>query len=447
MALGRGLTRPYGFTTRVHPRNWRGSVALMTKKLKLVDCALRLLPKPVNAMLLAVLMALSPVNHSPAFAETDPFGWFEQFFRPQPSNRVAKPRPEFHRAAPQERPRPHYPVAARRPAGGREPEKALDKPAIAPSYFVAVLGDSLGQQLAQGLTEAFENRPDVAILRKAKEDSGLVRDDFFDWIKVTRDLLASSEKIDFAVMLIGSNDRQTLRDANGTYEPGTPEWQAAYTQRIETIAGMFRDKKIPLVWVGLPILKSERLSADALTFNQLYHTSAEKAGATYVDIWEAFADEAGQYSASGPGIDGQTVKLRAADGIHFTKTGARKLAHFVELEIRRKLEETRPNIEPGVAPGLLPNPASTPNEGAATPANVSALPGTEAVPPPPKPIAGPVLPLTGPAVAPGGELAAKVTAAGAANSDARNLVEQTLKQGKPIAPKPGRADDFSWPRP
>jgi hypothetical protein len=29
----------------------------------------------------------------------------------------------------------------------------------------------------------------------------------------------------------------------------------------------------------------------------------------------------------------------------------------------------------------------------------------------------------------------------------RNLIEQTLQQGIPVAPKPGRADDFSWPRP
>ena len=90
--------------------------------------------------------------------------------------------------------------------------------------------------LAQGLSEAFENRPEVAILRKAKENSGLVRDDFYDWIKATQDLLASGEKIDYAVMMIGSNDRQTLHDANGSYEPGSPEWQTAYTQRIETIA-------------------------------------------------------------------------------------------------------------------------------------------------------------------------------------------------------------------
>jgi hypothetical protein len=441
-------------TGRVHPSHRCARVYLMAKRFRPKHLVGQLLPTPATAVFVAVALVLCVASSPPAFAQGDPFAWFEQFFRPPQPSRVVKPRPEFHRAAPQAESRRRYPSAERayrRPTermGAKGIAKAPDKPAVAPTYFVAVLGDSLGQMLAQGLTEAFENRPDVAILRKAKEDSGLVRDDFFDWIKVAQDMLASGEKIDYAVMMIGSNDRQTLHDSNGSYEPGTPEWQAAYTQRIETIAGMFRDKKIPLIWVGLPILRSERLSADALTFNQFYRAYAEKAGATYIDIWEAFANDAGQYSASGPDINGQTVKLRAADGVHFTKAGARKVAHFVEPEIRRKFEEVQPNIEPGMTPGLAPNPENGPADGSEKPANVSALPGGDAAPPsPPKPIAGPILPLTAPALAPGGELATRVTAAGAANNDARKFIEQTLQQGKPITPKPGRADDFTWPRP
>jgi hypothetical protein len=423
----------------------------------------RLFQKPLNSMLvMALFLALLPAAASPAAAQIDPFGWFEQWFAPPPANHVAKPKREFRRAVPEEGPRhrrhweerPGYywtERAPRRPsekAGPKGAAKTPEKPVVEPTFFVAVLGDSLGDMLARGLTETFENRPQVAILRKTKDDSGLVRDDFYDWVKATRELLEGTEKIDFAVMLIGSNDRQTLHDANGSsYEPGTPEWQAAYTQRIETIAAMFHDKKIPLVWVGLPILKSERLSADALTFNQFYRAYAEKAGATYVDIWEAFADEAGKYSPSGPSIDGQIVKLRTADGIHFTKAGALKLAHFVEPEIRRKLDEVQPAPGPGAAPGEPQNPANAPGSNAEAPADVSALPPGEEAAPPPKPVAGPVLPLTAPPLAPGGELATHVTAAGTAKSDARNLITQTLQEGKPIAPKPGRADDFSWPRP
>jgi uncharacterized protein len=429
---------------RVLPRLWCGRVARMAKNFGPEDRAWRawLLPKPAAAALAAIAFLLFLAGSLPALAQTNPFAWFEQLFQPNaPPRRAATPRPEIHRAAPQSH---RARLRSNRPA-----EKAIAntpaKPAVAPSYFVAVLGDSLAQMLAQGLTEAFENRPEVAILRKAKEDSGLVRDDFFDWTKATQDMLASGEKIDFAVMLIGSNDRQPLRDANGSYESRSPEWQAAYTQRIETIAAMFRDKKIPLVWVGLPIMKSERLAEDAQAFNEFYRAYAEKAGATYIDIWEAFADEAGQYSAIGPDINGQTVRLRAADGVHFTKAGARKLAHFVEPGIRRNLDEAGPKSEPGMVPGTAPNVANVANpDDAGMPSN-PALPGSEA-PPAQKPVAGPILPLTGPVLAPGGELATRTATAGTANNTARTLIEQTLQQGRPLAPKPGRADDFSWPR-
>jgi uncharacterized protein len=376
---------------------------------------------------LATVAYLLPVaGTSPAQAQFDPFGWLQQLFQPPPG-RVAKPKYEMRRTAPGPR------QARSRPSRNATTTKAQPKPPVAPTYFVAVLGDSLAQMLAQGLTDAFENRPEVAILRKAKEDSGLVRDDFYDWTKAAGDLLASGEKIDFAVMLIGSNDRQILRDANGSYEPRTPEWQTAYAQRIEAIAALFRDKKVPLLWVGLPIMKGESLSADAMAFNEFYRAYAEKAGASYLDIWEDFADESGQYTPVGPDINGQIVRLRSADGVHFTKAGARKLAHFVEPAIRHNLDEVQPKGEPDKVPA--PEVANVPE-----PAAVEEVAK-------PKPVAGPVQSLTGPALAPGGELATRMTAARTKKSnEAQAVIEQTLQQGRPLAPKPGRADDYSWPR-
>lgn len=391
------------------------------------------------ALLVAITLLAAAAVASPAEAQFDPFGWIEQLFQPPPGH-VATPKSESRRRA--QEPRRARPRSGQAGVHNAEEKtaKARPKPGVAPTYFVAVLGDSLAQQLAQGLTDAFDNRPEVAILRKAKEDSGLVRDDFYDWTKAAADLLASGEKIDFAVMLIGSNDRQVLRDANGTFEPRTPEWQAAYGQRIETIAALFRDKKIPLLWVGLPIMKSESLAADAMAFNEFYRAYSEKAGATYLDIWEMFSDESGQYSPFGPDIIGQTVRLRAADGIHFTKAGARKLAHFVEPAIRRNLDEVQPNAGPGA-----PQEAA-PQEAAPGASKTAEQPAAGEDVPKPKPVAGPVQPLTGPATSPGGELATRTAAQETKNNPAQALIMQTLEQGRPLAPKPGRADDFSWPR-
>ncbi len=390
----------------------------------------------------ALLLCFLCFAASPAFAQADPFAWFTHLFQPaEPPAHIVKRRPEMHRAAPKRAVRSTPARVTERPA-----ESASAKPpapATPPSYFVAVLGDSLGQMLEQGLAQAFTDRPDVAILRKAKENSGLVRDDFYDWTKAAQDLLASGEKINFAVMMIGSNDRQTLRDGKGgAFEPRSPQWNEAYAQRIEAIAALFRDKKIPLVWVGIPVLKSERLAADASAFNDLYREHAGKAGAVYVDVWEAFATEGGEYSAMGPDVNGQIVKLRAADGVHFTKAGARKLAHFVEPAIRRNLEDMAPQGAPQAPDIAAPAEANAPPPGAAPDEAAREAVEEPAEPPAaaPKPIAGPVLPLTGAARAPGGELASRAEAA-------RSPAKQTLRQEQRLDPKPGRADDFSWPRP
>jgi uncharacterized protein len=302
-------------------------------------------------------------------------------------------------------------------------EKKPETPAVPPSFFVAVMGDSLGQMLSQGLTEAFADRPEVAISRKARENSGLVRSDFYDWVKGSQDLLASGEKINVAVMLIGSNDHQAMRDGTASYEPHAPKWDEIYVARIEAIASQFRDKKIPMIWVGLPIMKSDRSSKDALALNEMYKEHASKAGAIYVDVWEAFGDDHGAYAASGPDVEGQVVRLRAADGIHFTKAGARKLAHFVEDEIKKVLDATEPEDGSQFAK-LSPTPQGT---------NVP-QPPADAVPAPKPPI-GPVLSLTGVPLSPGGALVTR-----ASTGTGRPL------QGSDDSVQPGRADDFNWPQ-
>jgi uncharacterized protein len=412
----------------------------------------------VLAIALAALI-FNVFGFSPAGAQGDPFGWFTHLFQPAPApsqspSPVMKHRREIRRAEPRPASVSPREREATRPRWREERphESAAAKPqapASPPTYYVAVIGDSLGQMLERGLSEAFADRPEIAILRKAKENSGLVRDDYYDWVKGAQDLLASGAQINFAVMMIGSNDRQTLRDGQGgAFEPRSPQWTEAYAQRIETIASMFRDKQIPLVWVGLPVLKNERLSADASAFNDLYREHAGKAGAKYVDVWEAFTNAAGEYSSMGPDVNGLIVKLRTADGVHFTKAGALKLAHFVEPDIRRNFEETKPQPSPESPAISAPAEANAPPEGATGPNSASlGAPETEPldepvappVPAAPKPIAGPVLPLTGPVRAPSGELASRAPNAQPAR--------QTLRLEQQNKPQPGRADDFSWPKP
>ena len=398
--------------------------------------------------------------------------------------------------------------AARRPMLHRDqPHLAAlaansEKPVAAPAFVTAVIGDSLGVLMQQGLMEAFADRPEMAFLRKARESSGLVREDYYDWPKNVRDLLNAPEHLDLVVMMIGSNDHQAIRDGNDYVDALTPRWREIYGNRVEALAAQFRARNIPLVWVGMPIMKNERMSGDMIQFNEIYRERAGKAGAIYIDIWEAFLNQGAKYDAIGPDVNGEMAKLRTADGVHVTKAGARKLAHFVEADVKRAYEAVTAKSDPALAvltppPPVREKPGDAPASGAAAipfdaditlllrrqingdaggGANAGTqtpvLPSEEALqanvqpqsPQPPtlqaalplpaepaslyfplRPSTGAVTLLTGPSLSADGELA-RHDKAGHAASPTQTLVEQAFAEGRLPRARPGRADHFAWPK-
>ena len=363
-----------------------------------------------------------------------------------------------------------YDQPRRRPPRRRQVEQAQKeappKEKVPPknaSLFVDVFGDSLGQMLGNGLDDAFSDRQDVAIIHKARAASGLVATDTFDWPKAITDMLNAKsndgksndgksndgkveakgdgkpddkarkpdekkpddKKIDVAVMMIGTNDRQPIHENGATLAPGTLEWGAAYRKRVAAIDEAFRRHGVPLVWVGVPITKGDAFADDMAAFNDIYREEAAKSGATYVDTWEAFSDEDGDFSSYGPDVNGQTVRLRAPDGILFTRAGERKLAHFVETHVRRDLD------------GKVPIP-QLPTD---APANATAPGGKPAVAAV-KPEAGPIKSLTDAPAASNGQLSSVATYRDIANRD--SVLRSALVRGEAASALSGRADDMRW---
>jgi hypothetical protein len=75
--------------------------------------------------------------------------------------------------------------------------------------------------------------------------------------------------------------------------------------------------------------------------NDIVRDKAYLNGIKFIDIQAQFADEGGNYAAYGPDITGRQRLLREADGVLFTYAGNRKLALFVEQEIKRDLSQAR----------------------------------------------------------------------------------------------------------
>ncbi len=313
---------------------------------------------------------------------------------------------------------------------------------------VAVYGDRMAGALASGLQE--NDEADVSVLKATSDDAGLTRPDFAAWLQSIHDGLPAQHATT-AVMMVGSNDREPLQDASGPVDPGTPAWQALYGARVDAVAKLFHDGHVPLIWVGLPAVRTPEASADYVRLNGIVRDHAMRNGATFIDSWEAFTDDAGRYSPEGPDVDGQTVKLRRADGFGFTRAGARKLASFVEPDLTRLGRHPTATPAPALATLTIERArdfdaaldidvnAQIRREAARDGTASLAAPREQEVAPD-TPAAGPVMPLTAPPSSPDGQLAALPTAA----SDAGPVASL---DDAPVAPKPGRTDDFSWPKP
>jgi lysophospholipase L1-like esterase len=209
-----------------------------------------------------------------------------------------------------------------------------------------------------------------------------------------------------------------------TYEFRTEEWAEQYSRRIDATLAALKSGGVPVFWVGLPSIRGPKSTSDMLYLNDLFRTRAEKAGVTYIDVWDGFVDDGGRYMVQGPDFEGQTRRLRVSDGVHFTKAGARKLAHYVEREIRRAMTH---GLEPVALPMGEPQPA--PN---------TVAPGAMAA----RPLAGPAVSLTSLTGA-GQDLA------GAGNTGpvfGTKSASRVMVNGDAITAPAGRSDDFKWPR-
>ena len=90
-----------------------------------------------------------------------------------------------------------------------------DKRATVPERHILVLGDAMADWLAYGLEDAYTEQPDMGVIRKAKNTSGLIKyqpkGDPADWAAAAKGILAT-EKPDAIVVMLGLNDRLAMRE-------------------------------------------------------------------------------------------------------------------------------------------------------------------------------------------------------------------------------------------
>jgi hypothetical protein len=381
------------------------------------------------------------------------------------------------------------------------------------TYNVVMIGDDLSEGLLAGAQEIFQKDPRVVIRNPHLSINGLMRNDLPEkLIALEEDLKAVSPQI--AIVMMGAWDRVSVRDASGKrVMVGTDGWRREYAARSDRLLKLLKKRNIAVYWVGLPSVRRFDANEDVQIMNNILRERVYLNGAKYIDTYAGFADENGGYSAYGPDVNGKIRMLRAGDGVYFTGEGNRKLAYFVDRELRRDItqakadrtipldgseaEQTKINPEsvkltgpaagPGAAPakGVEANAAKAQqaqtdgagdqkadngkinlrilSEGGreevvtleivrpAIPASVIALVTRRESSDRPSQLGESIIDQI-----PGGltVMSTVALASGAAQAGGRRRLSpsqapyfRVLFKGERLPPKPGRADDASWPRP
>jgi hypothetical protein len=199
-------------------------------------------------------------------------------------------------------------------------------------HNVVVVGDSIGANLADGLRWALRGNRGYRVYKATKPGSGLVRPDNYDWNRAARRIIRRRKPTTLVVM-IGGNDRQDMIVRGRRLERFSQAWYREYRKRVGKFANILSASRARIIWVGLPRVRSGKMTRDYAKFNEIFRATARRIGARYVPTRGVLGGGTGAYRKSGTGVNGRRVTLRKDDGIHLTRAGSRLIGRYVARRI------------------------------------------------------------------------------------------------------------------
>ncbi len=192
---------------------------------------------------------------------------------------------------------------------------------------VAIYGDSLATGLFFGMRELLGDIDKLEVLRRSKGGTGLVRNDEYDWVARAEEYV-TADRPDVVVVSLGGNDRQNFNFNGNSIERFTDDWWIEYMRRVEQVMMSLKRGSRTVYWLGIPIVRSDRMTQDYAKLNTLFRELCRVHGIIHVDIWERFRSSDRRFS-SYVTVSGQKMQVRTSDGIHFTEFGNQRLAQIV----------------------------------------------------------------------------------------------------------------------
>lgn len=200
---------------------------------------------------------------------------------------------------------------------------------------ILLAGDSMMQGIAPLLMHDLSRlHPDWEVHDLSRQSTGLTVRRYFDWpARIVDEMDAKS--LSLVVIFLGPNDPWDIRVEGQRHVFPSPGWALNYAVRVDEIIAAAVQRKVRLIWVGLPTMPEGRIKAGAVLQNHIFHERARNWNTDYLATEPLVGILSEPFRKFMQKEGGQTVSLRAEDGVHLTPSGLRLINQALLAHIQK----------------------------------------------------------------------------------------------------------------
>ena len=194
---------------------------------------------------------------------------------------------------------------------------AQARPTRGHATTVAVIGDSVANDLGRGLQDLLGNKGHVRIVKQTRFATGLVRTDYYDWNAVAHQFLRHHRPD----IVAGGDRRQRPSGAPRARSPLRSVQQGLgrrIRHRVARFMRHFKRRHAQVYWVSLPPVRSHTLTRAYRVINRIYRREAKRHGFHYLSVWDRFTTRRRLFVLRRKPGRRASRQLRKKDGEHFT---------------------------------------------------------------------------------------------------------------------------------
>ena len=217
----------------------------------------------------------------------------------------------------------------------RAHQALLDQFSLKRSDQVFFAGDSLMQGVAPHVQKHLQEKFDIKTINLSKQSTGLSYPSFFDWPKTIQDTIDANKQIKVLVVFLGPNDPWDMPNPKGGLylKFQSPEWESVYRSRIAQIIQTAKENRISVMWLSPPNMKKDSLNQQMVYLNRVISDEVKKHQAFFIDSRPLLGGKNDIYNEYVT-KNGNSIKMRSADGIHFSTDGQKLIAQVISSHLK-----------------------------------------------------------------------------------------------------------------